>query len=100
GVHEISQSELPHVAHALEGARVYEPHRERIDADVVPERVTNDLERHRPCAPATPSFSSPSRPRRTNGLRHAAEPLEVLAEHAGELLRLGVVRRAIAPSAA
>ncbi|MBW8768155.1 MAG: hypothetical protein JF589_00190 [Gemmatimonadetes bacterium] len=46
GIDEVGQPELAHVAQSLEGARVDEPQRERIDADVVPERIANDLERH------------------------------------------------------
>src|SRR5688500_14168246 len=46
GVDEIGKAELPDVSQALEFARVDEAERQRADADVVPERVANDLVLH------------------------------------------------------
>ena len=46
GIHEIREAELSNVAQPLERARVDEAQRERIDADVVPERIADDLVCH------------------------------------------------------
>ena len=46
GIHEVGESELAHVAQPLERPRVDQPERERVDADVVPERVADDLVGH------------------------------------------------------
>ena len=46
GVDEIRESELADVAQPLERTRVDQPERQRVDADVVPERIANDLVGH------------------------------------------------------
>ena len=45
GIDEERVTELAHVAQALDGRRVEDRQRLRFEADVVPERVANDLER-------------------------------------------------------
>ena len=46
GIDQVSKAELSHIAQALEVAGVHELHRERVNPDVVPEGVANDLEVH------------------------------------------------------
>jgi len=48
GVNEIRPAQLANVAQALKDFGVDEPKRELIDADVVPDRVAQDLEAHGP----------------------------------------------------
>ena len=43
GIDEVREPELPHVAQPLEHGRVDELERQRVDTDVVPERVANDV---------------------------------------------------------
>ena len=49
GIDEISPTELPHVAQPLKDLGVDQPERQLVDADIVPDRVTQNLEA---CAPS------------------------------------------------
>jgi hypothetical protein len=44
GVDEVGEAELPDVAQALHGIRVEQSQRERLDTDVIPERIPYDLD--------------------------------------------------------
>src|SRR5206468_3997610 len=100
------EPELPDITQPLERRRVHQPHREIVERDVVPERIADDLERHRgsrlqvrglreALQPQTSNLepktcnSAPDSRSRT-GLAHRVahqllELREVLAEHCGEL---------------
>ena len=43
-VDQVGEAELPDVAQALHGIRVEQSQRERLDTDVIPERIPDDLD--------------------------------------------------------